>query len=89
VIAVKLVSWRALIVAGIYAAVVSAILMNAEKTGDAEELTATWIVFGFPGWLFGGKWRAIAFNVGLVYCIFAYLIPALIRSYRKYSRPPE
>ncbi len=85
----KFVSWRALIVAAVYAAVVSAILMNAEKTGDAEELTATWIVFGFPGWLFGGKWRAIAINAVLVYVALAYLVPALIRSYRKYSRPPE
>jgi hypothetical protein len=60
-----------------------------QKTGDAEEVLITWAIVGAPGSMFWVDWRAVAFNSILVYGALADLLPALIRAYRKYSRPPE
>ena len=86
----KLVSWPALCVALVCWVVVYAVLVNA--TGDGEDITATWLLFGFPGIFIIHAWHgwaAIPFNAALLYITLAYLIPGFIRAYRKYSRAPE
>ena len=82
----KLISVPALVVALIYGLIVVTILVHA--TG-AEEITYTWLLFGFSGIYFIHGWGAVVFNGVCLYALVAYLIPALARSYRKYSRQPE
>jgi hypothetical protein len=82
----RIFSLPALVVAAAYAALVSTILRNA--AGDAEEISFTWLAFGFPGIFFTHAWHgwaAIALNAAVIYAGVALLIPA----YKKYSRPPD
>ncbi|MBZ5605946.1 MAG: hypothetical protein LAO79_26910 [Acidobacteriia bacterium] len=59
----KLVPWLALLVALVYFIVMSSVL--ASITGDAEEISLAWLVFGFPAIFFARGLTAIAINAGL------------------------
>lgn len=86
----RFISLPAAVVAFAYACVVSALLLNA--TGDAEDITMTWLKLGFPGVFFVSAWHgwgAIALNSVILYALIAYAIPAIVKAYRKHARPPE
>jgi hypothetical protein len=64
----KLFSWTALVVASLYAALVTWSLIGAWHDTDPEGATAGWIVFGFP-WIFllGRHYWFVPLNVLTVY----------------------
>jgi hypothetical protein len=77
----RLFSWTAFVIASVYTALVTWLLIGVSRDGDPESVTAGWAVFGFP-WIFllgRGYWFAIPLNALTVY----FVVVGALAAYRK------
>jgi hypothetical protein len=81
----ELFSWTAFVIASVYAAFITLLLIGISRDADPESVTAGWIVFGLPWVLAVGRhyWWAIPLNSLTLY----FTVAAAILGYRR-SLPP-
>jgi hypothetical protein len=80
----RLFSWTALIIASVYTALVTRLLIGISRDGDPEAQTAGWIVFGLPWILVCGPyhWFAIPLNAVTLYFLVVAILAVSVRAFR-------